>query len=123
MTDHQQPSISAAASNAATSHCCGGSAPGIVKRVVNFLGAMAAETGAIIDGDQPVSAEEMARRRGICATCPFRRGHWCVNCGCYTPLKTAFRSQECNMGYWQQDFPFETESKRNNLRGDKVSPS
>jgi hypothetical protein len=67
-----------------------------------FTGALAAECGAALSGDQAVGAEEKAMRVAICEACEFfiladRR---CSKCGCWVETKTAFRSQCCPEAKW-----------------------
>lgn len=78
------------------------SPPPRTTQIRTLAGAVAAECGAAIEGQPPVSTEEKANRIGICEECEFfivadRR---CSKCGCWMDAKAGFRTQQCPEGKW-----------------------
>ena len=69
--------------------------PPITEQVVNFGKALVEEGTAIVQGQEPVSAEEAHRRISICIGCDYYDNGRCLICGCNMDTKTGFRSASC----------------------------
>jgi len=68
----------------------------------SFVGAVAAECGAALGGDQAVTEPQKAARIATCESCEFftisdRR---CSKCGCWIETKAGFRTQGCPAAKW-----------------------
>jgi hypothetical protein len=87
-------------------------APPLGERLINASKAAGRLAKAIIN-NQPVlvSAEEKARRDGICLSCPHYQNGICVNitepdgtikkgCGCTLSVKATLATETCPQGKW-----------------------
>ena len=68
------------------------------KKVVNFV---VAATNHILNGG-PTTSDEAAYRMEICQNCEKFNQNMCDECGCYLPIKTSWKEQECPLGKWPQ---------------------
>lgn len=76
--------------------------PPAVSQLRSFVGAVAAECGSALAGEQPVNNSQKAGRIEICEACEFftisdRR---CSKCGCWIDAKAGFRTQDCPVAKW-----------------------
>lgn len=73
-----------------------------LSKITSFIGANIKEAQAIIHGEAPVSAEDVARRLEICRGCEEYDDdrETCKRCGCFMRWKTAYRSTSCPLGKW-----------------------
>ena len=39
-------------------------------------------------------------RMNICKACPDLKANFCMNCGCYMPLKSRIKGSTCPKGKW-----------------------
>lgn len=71
-------------------------------QIRSFAGAVAAECGAALAGEAPVSEEDKGGRIAICEGCEFfvTADHRCSKCGCWMDAKAGFRTQQCPEGKW-----------------------
>jgi len=69
--------------------------PPLMTQAANFGRALVAEAGAIVSGQEPVTADEQHARMTICVSCNFYDNGKCLLCGCNMDAKTAFRSASC----------------------------
>ena len=70
--------------------------PPLTTQIASFGKALVAEAGAIVSGQQPVSAEEHHRRLSICFACSqYTDAGRCRICGCPMERKTGFRAAKC----------------------------
>jgi hypothetical protein len=71
--------------------------PGILLKGWNLAKTMAqfATSGFAL-----TSREMYDKRLAICDACPMHRGHKCLACGCYLPVKAAMAVAECPDGRW-----------------------
>ena len=69
--------------------------PPLMTQIASFGKAIVAETGAIVSGQEPVSAEQQHARMAICISCPYYDSGKCLLCGCNMTAKTGFRSAQC----------------------------
>ncbi len=53
-----------------------------------------------VGGFSTASAEEQARRLGICRACPQWDGGRCRLCGCYLAAKIRLRTEHCPIARW-----------------------
>ena len=76
--------------------------PSIVKMVSNLAVSSVQELSSILHGNEAVSKKEKNKRLEICKSCEFfvPSSQKCMKCGCYMPIKTAWRSQKCPIGKW-----------------------
>jgi hypothetical protein len=76
--------------------------PPVAAQLRSLAGAVAAECGAALAGEQPVTDAQKANRISICEACEFftisdRR---CSKCGCWVEAKAGFRTQSCPVAKW-----------------------
>ncbi len=70
-------------------------------QIGSFLGAVAAECGAALNGAPAITPEQKAARLAICQTCEFLTpDRKCSQCGCWVEAKARFRAQTCPAGKW-----------------------
>ena len=71
-------------------------------QIRSFAGAVAAECGAVLAGEAPVSEEDKRGRIEICEGCEFfvTADRRCSKCGCWMDAKAGFRTQQCPEGKW-----------------------
>jgi len=69
--------------------------PSLSTKIVNLSKAVVEETKAIVQGQEPVSAEEQHRRLTICMGCNYYDDGKCLLCGCNMNVKTNFRTAHC----------------------------
>ena len=69
--------------------------PNLPTKIVNLGKAIMSETKAIVQGQEPVSADEQHRRLSICISCSYYDNGKCLLCGCNMNVKTGFRSAHC----------------------------
>lgn len=69
--------------------------PPLTTQIVSFGGALLKESGAIVAGQEPVTAEEQHARLSICTACPYYDNGRCLICGCDMQRKTGFRTAQC----------------------------
>lgn len=76
--------------------------PPVAAQLRSLAGAVAAECGAALTGEQAVSEEQKASRISICGTCEFFtiNDSRCSKCGCWVEAKARFRTQSCPMAKW-----------------------
>lgn len=70
-----------------------------MKKLIRFLKAL---LNHIIKGSPKVSKDIQKERMEICYKCPFynKENNTCNDCGCYLPLKTKWKDQECPQKKW-----------------------
>ena len=64
-------------------------------QVASFGKALVAEAGAIVSGQEPVTADEQHQRLVICMSCNFYDNGRCLLCGCNMDVKSGFRTAKC----------------------------
>jgi len=69
--------------------------PPITAQIASFGAALVAEAGAILNGQDPVTADEQHARLSICIPCDYYDNGRCLLCGCNMEAKTGFRSASC----------------------------
>jgi len=69
--------------------------PPLTTQIANFGKALVAEAGAIMHGQEPVTAKEQHARLSFCIPCDFYDNGRCLLCGCNMESKTGFRSAKC----------------------------
>ena len=69
--------------------------PNLPTKIANLGKAIMEETKAIVQGQEPVSAEEQHKRLTICMGCNYYDDGKCLLCGCNMNIKTGFRSAHC----------------------------
>jgi len=69
--------------------------PPLTTQIANLGKALVAEGTAIVQGQEPVTAEEAHRRISICIGCDYYDNGRCLICGCNMDAKTGFRSASC----------------------------
>ncbi|MEI6492088.1 MAG: DUF6171 family protein [Verrucomicrobiota bacterium] len=79
--------------------------PPAAAQLRSFVGAVTAECGAAITGEDPITEAQKAARIAICEACEFftisdRR---CSKCGCWIDAKAGFRTQICPVSKWPRD--------------------
>jgi hypothetical protein len=76
-------------------------APGLLKRAGSLAKAIGAETKAIVQGQPTLTAQQVAARLAVCASCDqLRSNRACAKCGCFVDAKARFRSQDCPLRKW-----------------------
>lgn len=72
--------------------------PKLKTRIKNFLVALYEHAK---EGFQKVSKKKKEERLSICNACVYKNeDNECSLCGCYLPLKTAWKEQKCPEGKW-----------------------
>jgi hypothetical protein len=75
--------------------------PGLLKRAGSLAKAIGAETKAVVQGQPTLSAQQVAARLAVCASCDqLRSNRTCARCGCFVDAKARFRSQTCPLRKW-----------------------
>jgi hypothetical protein len=69
--------------------------PPLTNQIATFGKALVAEAGAILHGQEPVTAAEQHARMSICISCNFYDQGKCLLCGCDMNRKTGFRTAHC----------------------------
>jgi hypothetical protein len=76
-------------------------APGLLKRAGSLAHAIGAETKAMVQRQPMLSAQQVAARIAVCASCDrLRSNRTCAQCGCFVDAKARFRSQTCPLRKW-----------------------
>jgi hypothetical protein len=76
-------------------------APGLLKRAGSLAKAIGSETKAIVQGQPNLTAQQVAARLAVCASCDqLRSNRACAKCGCFVDAKARFRSQTCPLRKW-----------------------
>jgi hypothetical protein len=76
-------------------------APGLLKRAGSLAMAIGSETKAIVQGQPTLTAQQVAARLAVCASCDqLRSNRACAKCGCFVDAKARFRSQTCPLRKW-----------------------
>jgi hypothetical protein len=76
-------------------------APGLLKRAGSLAKAIGAETKAIVQRQPNLTAQQVAARLAVCASCDqLRSNRSCARCGCFVDAKARFRSQDCPLRKW-----------------------
>jgi hypothetical protein len=75
--------------------------PGLLKRAGSLAKAIGSETKAIVQGQPTLTAQQVAARLAVCASCDqLRSNRACAKCGCFVDAKARFRSQDCPLRKW-----------------------
>ena len=74
--------------------------PGLLQRVWNLTSSVA---DFVADGCQRVSQEDYSARLAVCNTCAERQECVCRKCGCWMPMKAAWRSAACPLNLWNSN--------------------
>lgn len=75
--------------------------PGLLKRAGSLAKAIGSETKAMIQGQPTLTAQQVAARLAVCASCnQLRTNRTCAKCGCFVDAKARFRSQTCPLRKW-----------------------
>lgn len=75
--------------------------PGLLKRAGSLAKAIGWETKAIVQGQPTLTAQQVAARLAVCASCDqLRSNRTCAKCGCFVDAKARFRSQTCPLRKW-----------------------
>jgi len=75
--------------------------PGLLKRAGSLAKAIGSETKAIVQGQPNLTAQQVAARLAVCASCDqLRSNRACAKCGCFVDAKARFRSQTCPLRKW-----------------------
>ena len=75
--------------------------PPVATQIKNAADALAKVTSSVTRGNPIVAPEEeIERRRAICESCEFLKGHRCAKCGCVFNHKIRLATQRCPMGRW-----------------------
>jgi hypothetical protein len=75
--------------------------PGFLKRASSLTKAIGSETKAIVQGQPTLTAQQVAARLAVCASCDqLRSNRACAKCGCFVDAKARFRSQTCPLRRW-----------------------
>jgi hypothetical protein len=74
---------------------------GLLKRAGSLAKAIGSETKAMIQGHPNLTAQQVAARLAVCASCDqLRSNRTCAKCGCFVDAKARFRSQACPLRKW-----------------------
>ena len=78
------------------------SPPPRASQIRSSAGAVAAECGAVLAGEDPISEVEKAGRITVCEGCEFfvTTDRRCSKCGCWIDAKAGFRTQRCPENKW-----------------------
>jgi hypothetical protein len=75
--------------------------PGLLRRAGSLAKAIGSETKAIIQKQPNLTAQQVAARLAVCASCDqLRPNRTCARCGCFVDAKARFRSQTCPLSKW-----------------------
>lgn len=75
--------------------------PGLLKRAGSLAKAIGSETKAIVQRQPNLTAQQVAARLAVCASCDqLRPNRTCARCGCFVDAKARFRSQDCPLRKW-----------------------
>jgi hypothetical protein len=66
-------------------------------RAWNLAGALAAFAA---DGCRTVPKTTYRIRLQVCAACSQRDDNWCLECGCFLPIKAKGRAWQCPLDKW-----------------------
>lgn len=69
--------------------------PLLITQVASFGKALAAEAGAIVSSQEPISSKQQYDRLSICINCNYYDNGRCLLCGCNMNVKTGFRTAKC----------------------------
>lgn len=67
----------------------------LTTQLASFGKALVTEAGAIVQGQEPVTADEQHARLSICTACSYYDNGRCLLCGCNMNVKTGFRTAKC----------------------------
>ena len=83
------------------------SPPPLTSQIKSAAGAVVAECGAVVSGEQPVDDATKSARLAVCEGCEFfiAADRRCQKCGCWMELKAGFRTANCPEGKWPVDTP------------------
>ena len=75
--------------------------PTIGQQMKNFVRAVGRVVRRVVERKQVLAgADEIERRRGICAACEFLIADRCAKCGCFYSKKILLASERCPIGKW-----------------------
>ena len=76
--------------------------PTLIEMAKSAAKAVGEEIVAIKNGTTRLTHDEANQRFDVCKQCEFfiKNQSRCLKCGCYMPIKTAWRSQKCPIGKW-----------------------